>query len=152
MTSEVHTNLLKPLKVLSEEGHGPVRPGGAQLDNAVLQQLLNVVFLHILLTLPQAPLLFAACTSRCHDDNCNPSLRPVTFVLERGGEGGAYCHFITAQCELGRLTENYTSVWECLSRWERDRQKTGECEKHQARMRSREMGRCFFFFFFTLEW
>ena len=70
----MYTNLLQPLEVLPEKGHGPVRPGGAQLDNAVLQQLLNVVFLHVLLTLPEAPLLLAARTSRCHDDNRNPAL------------------------------------------------------------------------------
>lgn len=75
------TNLLQPLEVLPEEGHGPVWPRGAQLHNAVLQQLLNVVFLHILLTLPQAPLLLAARTSRCHGDNRNPALWPLTFVL-----------------------------------------------------------------------
>lgn len=69
-----HTNLFQLLKVLSEESHGPVGPGGAQLDNAVLQQLLNVVFLHVLLTLPQAPLLLTARTSRCHDDNHDPAL------------------------------------------------------------------------------
>lgn len=69
-----HTNLLQPLEVLPEEGHGPVWPRSAQLDNAVLQQLLNVMFLHVLLTLPQAPLLLAARTSRCHDDNRDPAL------------------------------------------------------------------------------
>lgn len=75
------TNLLQPLEVLPEEGHGPVWPRGAQLHNAVLQQLLNVVFLHVLLTLPQAPLLLAARTSRCHGDNRNPALWPLTFAL-----------------------------------------------------------------------
>lgn len=69
-----NTNLLQPLEVLPEEGHGPVWPGGAQLNNAVLQQLLNVVFLHVLLTLSETPLLLAARTSRCHDDNRNPAL------------------------------------------------------------------------------
>lgn len=72
--TNTNTHLLQPLKVFPEEGHGPVRPGGAQLDNAVLQQLLNVVFLHVLFTLPQTPLLLAARTSRCHDDNCDPAL------------------------------------------------------------------------------
>lgn len=64
------THLLHPLKVIPEEGDGPFWPGGAQLYDAVLQQLLNVVFLHVLLTLSQAPLLLAARTSRRHDDNC----------------------------------------------------------------------------------
>lgn len=92
----VQTNLLQPLEVLPEEGHGPVWPGGAQLDNAVLQQLLDVVFLHVLLALPQAPLLLAARTSRCHDDSSDPALRPLTFVLggEKNGQwrgvGGKY--------------------------------------------------------------
>lgn len=71
---QTHTHLLQPLEVLPKEGHWPVWPGGAELDNAVLQQLLNIVFLHVLLTLPQTPLLFTARTSRSHDDNRNPAL------------------------------------------------------------------------------
>lgn len=82
------TNLLQPLKVLPEEGHGPVRPGGAQLDNAVLEQLLDVVFLHVLLALPQAPLLLAARTSRCHDDSSDPCAATFSFWSGRGGGVG----------------------------------------------------------------
>lgn len=69
-----NTNLFQPLEVFPEERHGPVGPGGAQLDDAVLQQLLDVVFLHVLLTLPEAPFLLAARTSRCHDDSRDPAL------------------------------------------------------------------------------
>lgn len=58
-------NLFKSLKVLSEESHGPVRPRRTQLHDAVFQQLLDVVLLHIVLTLAQAPLLF---TAGCHAD------------------------------------------------------------------------------------
>lgn len=61
-------NLFKPLEVVSEESHGPFRPGGAQLHNAVLQQLLDVVLLHIALTLSQAPLFFTARTAGRHGD------------------------------------------------------------------------------------
>lgn len=139
-----HTNLLKPLEVLPEEGHGPVRPGGAQLDNAVLQQLLNVVFLHVLLALPQAPLLLTARTSRCHDDNHDPALWPLTFVLERmdsNEEQGhdfqitartAWAHWITREqhrvgvsvCHhekwTNRKRENVRKIepeWEGTGRW-----------------------------------
>lgn len=85
------THLLQPLKVLSEEGYGPLWPGGAQLDDAVLQQLLNVVFLHVLLALSQAPLLLAARTSRRHDDNrkpCSVTSNLWTMRQEIGTRGG----------------------------------------------------------------
>lgn len=62
------TDLLKPLEVLSEESHGSFRPVSAQLHNAVLQQLLDVVLLHVALTFPQAPLFFTARTAGRHDD------------------------------------------------------------------------------------
>lgn len=119
-----HTNLLKPLKVLPEEGHGPIWPGGAQLDNAVLQQLLNVVFLHILLTLPQAPLLLTARTPRCHDDNHNPVPWPLTFVLQRvnGNKKKEEQEFIALLDNMDSLNmETYQkATW---SWWEMDRQK-----------------------------
>lgn len=107
--NRTHTNLFQPLKVLPEESHGPVGPRSAQLDNAVLQQLLNVVFLHVLLTLPQAPLLLAARTSRCHDDNRNPALWPLTFVMRR---------------------EKQRSLSVCVSRWYRP--EIWGCEKNRA--------------------
>lgn len=62
------TDLLKPLEVLFEKSHGSFRPVSAQLHNAVLQQLLDVVLLHIALTLPQAPLFFTARTAGRHAD------------------------------------------------------------------------------------
>lgn len=62
------THFLKPLEVVPEEGHGSLGPGCAQLHDAVLQQLLDVVLLHVQLTLPQAPLLLAARAARRHDD------------------------------------------------------------------------------------
>lgn len=67
------TNLLEPLEALFEEKHWPFRPDSAQLHNAFLQQLLDVVLLHVALTLPQAPLFFAARTAGRHGDllTCN---------------------------------------------------------------------------------
>lgn len=60
------SHLLQPLEVLPQEGHGPVRPRGAQLHDAVFQQLLDVVLLHIQLALPKALLLLAAGAAGCH--------------------------------------------------------------------------------------
>lgn len=139
------TNLLQPLEVLPEEGHGPVWPRGAQLHNAVLQQLLNVVFLHILLTLPQAPLLLAARTSRCHGDNRNPALWPLTFVLGKADSSvekkQAWCQIISVRHGFTFWPESSTKTrvsvcrdeiwpdrkcenvrktepeWECAERW-----------------------------------
>lgn len=59
MKSDVITHLFQSFKVVSEEGHGAVRLGRAQLDDALLEQLLDVVLLDILLTLLQALLLLA---------------------------------------------------------------------------------------------
>ena len=59
----VSIHLFQSFKVVPEKRHGPVRPGCAQLDDAVLEQLLDVVFLDILLTLLEAPLLLGACTA-----------------------------------------------------------------------------------------
>lgn len=61
-------HLLKPLEVIPEEGHGSLGPGRAQLHDTVLQQLLDVVLLHVELTLPQAPLLLAVRAAGCHDE------------------------------------------------------------------------------------
>lgn len=58
MSDRAH--LFQPFEVVPEEGHGPIRPGRTQLDDAVLEQLLDVVLLDILLTLPETPLLLAA--------------------------------------------------------------------------------------------
>lgn len=59
----VSTHLFQSFEVVPEEGHGPVRPGRTQLDDAFLEQLLDVVLLDILLTLPEALLLLAARTA-----------------------------------------------------------------------------------------
>lgn len=124
----VHTNLFQPLKVLPEESHGPVGPRSAQLDNAVLQQLLNVVFLHVLLTFPQAPLFLAARTSRCHDNNRNPAQWPLTFVLRRGTVGGMSNHHYTAWIHfMRREKQRSLSVW-----WYRA--EMCGCEKNRARV------------------
>ena len=62
----IHTHLLEFFKVVSEKGHGPLGPRRAQLDDAVFKQLLNVVLLHILLTLSEALLVLTAGTAWCH--------------------------------------------------------------------------------------
>lgn len=59
----LQSHLLQSFKEFSEESHGPLGPGCTQLDDAVLEQLLDVMLLDILLTLFEVPLLLAACTA-----------------------------------------------------------------------------------------
>lgn len=135
------TNLFQPLKVLPEEGHGPVRPGGAQLDNAVLEQLLDVVFLHVLLALPQAPLLLAARTSRCHDDSSDPFA--ATFSFWSGGSGGSgqwRGGKIWAHWQIIPVTHLFADQHESRAYVSRDdMQGDGKCEKSRASMRTRRL-------------
>ena len=58
--------LLQLLEVFPEEGHGPLRPCGAQLHDGVLEQGLDVVLLDIELALPEAALLLAGGGAGSH--------------------------------------------------------------------------------------
>lgn len=66
-TPSAYFYLLQSFKVFSQESHGSVRSHCAQLHNAILQKLLDVVFLDIKLTFPKTALLLtAAAAGSCH--------------------------------------------------------------------------------------